>query len=132
MHYRTIIEPFRIKSVEPIGISTEEERGEQLKTAHCNPFLLRSRDEIIDLKAIVRRALVDEHDHVLVLRESERGSIPSDNPLFARTLFTPCQPTCEDPLPDVVVRIRTGLPYGATLAHVHLHGTVTSWAEWKE
>ncbi len=49
MRHRTIIEPFRIKSVEPIGISSEEERVGQLKTAHYNPFLLRSRDVIIDL-----------------------------------------------------------------------------------
>lgn len=49
MKHRTIIEPFRIKSVEPIGISTAAERIEQLAKAHYNPFLLRSKDVIIDL-----------------------------------------------------------------------------------
>ena len=49
MKHRTIIEPFRIKSVEPIGISTAAERREQLAMAHYNPFLLRSKDLIIDL-----------------------------------------------------------------------------------
>ncbi len=49
MKHRTIIEPFRIKSVEPIGLSTEAQRAEQLKAAHYNPFLLRSEDVVIDL-----------------------------------------------------------------------------------
>jgi tryptophanase len=49
MKHRTIIEPFRIKSVEPITLSTEEERMAQLDKAHHNPFLLPSRSVIIDL-----------------------------------------------------------------------------------
>ncbi|MBP8822440.1 MAG: tryptophanase [Flavobacteriales bacterium] len=49
MIHRTIIEPFRIKSVEPIGLSTGAERTGQLKAAHYNPFLLRSEDVVIDL-----------------------------------------------------------------------------------
>ncbi len=48
MQHRTIIEPFRIKSVEPIELSTEAERTRYLADAHYNPFLLRSRDVIID------------------------------------------------------------------------------------
>ena len=43
MQHRTIIEPFRIKSVEPIELSTEAERTRYLADAHYNPFLLRSR-----------------------------------------------------------------------------------------
>lgn len=49
MRHRTIIEPFRIKSVEPIELSTEKERVENLKKAHYNPFLLMSDQVIIDL-----------------------------------------------------------------------------------
>lgn len=48
MKFKTIIEPFKIKSVEPIQMSTEEERIEYLKAAHFNPFLLKSDQVIID------------------------------------------------------------------------------------
>jgi tryptophanase len=46
---KTIIEPFRIKSVEPIYFNTKEERMECLKAAYFNPFLLHSKDVLIDL-----------------------------------------------------------------------------------
>ena len=46
---KTIIEPFRIKVVEPITLSTEEQRVGYLKDAHYNPFLLDSEKVIIDL-----------------------------------------------------------------------------------
>ncbi len=46
---KTIIEPFRIKVVEPITLSTEEQRKGYLKDAHYNTFLLDSEKVIIDL-----------------------------------------------------------------------------------
>jgi tryptophanase len=39
MNPRTIIEPFKIKSVEPIRFTTIEEREKLLKDAGFNPFI---------------------------------------------------------------------------------------------
>ncbi len=47
--WRTIIEPFRIHAVEPIRLTTREEREERLAEAGWNLFALRAEDVIIDL-----------------------------------------------------------------------------------
>jgi tyrosine phenol-lyase len=46
---QTIIEPFRIKSVEPLRRTTREQREELLKAAGYNLFKLRANDILIDL-----------------------------------------------------------------------------------
>ena len=48
MSFKTIFEPFKIKTVEPIKVSSEAERLEFIKQAHYNPFLLNSDQVMID------------------------------------------------------------------------------------
>jgi len=47
--YKTIIEPFRIHSVEPLRLTTEEERRSALEDAGRNLFGLHAADVLIDL-----------------------------------------------------------------------------------
>ncbi len=45
---KTLIEPFRIKSVEPIHVTTRAEREQMLQAAQLNVFKLRAQDVLID------------------------------------------------------------------------------------
>ena len=45
---KTLIEPFRIKSVEPIRMTTRAERERLLVAARLNVFQLRAEDVLID------------------------------------------------------------------------------------
>jgi tryptophanase len=49
MEFKTIIEPFKIKSVESLPITTEQERREFLEREHWNVFGLKSQEVTIDL-----------------------------------------------------------------------------------
>ena len=46
---KTIIEPFKIKSVEPIQFTSREQRKKIIADAFYNPFLIKAEDVIIDL-----------------------------------------------------------------------------------
>lgn len=46
---KTIIEPFKIKSVEPIRFTSEAERAAILEAAGYNPFFIKAEDVLIDL-----------------------------------------------------------------------------------
>src|ERR1041385_1183155 len=46
---KTIIEPFKIKSIEPIKFISVEDRERILREAGYNPFMIRAEDVLIDL-----------------------------------------------------------------------------------
>ena len=49
MKFKTIIEPFRIKTVEPIRQTTDAQRSAAIRAAHYNVFQLDAEDVLIDL-----------------------------------------------------------------------------------
>src|ERR671935_82735 len=68
---KTIIEPFKIKMVEPIRMTTPAERDAILRRGHLNPFLLPAEGGLIDLLTDSGTAAMSSEQWAGMLRGDE-------------------------------------------------------------
>jgi len=85
-----------------------------------------------DLKDVVKKYVIDDYDHALVLNKNtsykEIGDFLSER--GHHILLVDFQPTGEMMIQDMAARIKPHLPSNMRLHHLRLYETGTSYAEW--
>ncbi len=84
-----------------------------------------------DLKAIVRKNIIDVFDHSLIIfKEANTEALKVTAQMFDRLILTDYQPTCENMVNDFALKIKELFPENVKLHSLKLFETATSYAEW--
>ena len=84
-----------------------------------------------DLKTLITGQIIDHLDHALVLfREAEGESLSAVRNMYEKVHIFDFQPTCENLVQYIAVKIQSVLPADLQLHAVKLYETATSYAEW--
>lgn len=128
MHHKTTIEPFRIKVVEQIRLSSEEERLQYLADAQYNPFLLKSYQVIIDLLTDSGTSAMSSEQWAGIMRgdESYAGAISwqrLENAVKDLTGFPYVMPTHQGRAAEHLLYSRIGGPGKVFISNTHFDTT---------
>jgi 6-pyruvoyltetrahydropterin/6-carboxytetrahydropterin synthase len=84
-----------------------------------------------DLKAIVKKQIIDRFDHALVINsETDPGMIESMKKHMEKLIIVDYQPTSENLVIDFAGIIQSHLPDQVNLHNIRLWETATSYSEW--
>lgn len=87
--------------------------------------------DFTEFKKMVKALVVEHFDHAfLVNREAEINSFYTTKEMFDKMIVLNYQPTCENILLDIVMRLKKGFPENFQIHNIRLYETVTSYAEW--
>lgn len=99
-----------------------------------NDFGTTSDGMVVDfsaLKELLQKEIIAVYDHALVLNaDSPHSELNSLRENFEKIIYLENQPTCENLVLDIVVRLNKLIPKGTILHHVSLQETPTAKAEW--
>lgn len=84
-----------------------------------------------DLKAIVKKNIVDRFDHALVINsETDAEMVESMKKHMEKLIIVDYQPTSENLVEDFAAIIKSHLPQHVRLHNIRLWETASSYSEW--
>ncbi len=86
--------------------------------------------DFADLKAVVKREVLDRYDHALLISERDAANLSQANGPLGALRVVPWQPSCENMVVDIAGRLKPCLPARVELLGLRLWETATSHAEW--